>query len=298
MIINFPSKRMSITFAGVLVITQLLSTPVYAGSITIAPNGVIYTQKTQSVLGETTNAQIEAIQAKMKAEGDALLARFNAGEITYEQLQSGKAEIVAKYKTEMQAAKKSLTESANKNTEQTQVKNNAEQIQIKTTQENKIRIETAPTSKTVSQPLAEEDELIFTQKIANNDESKVRITARDQNKYMMTEGYMVKVNTPLSYNLDTNQMTVTTPAGNKTVTILPDQAFKQAKLVADTTKDNMELIEYQNSPTYTVSGTANKKVFGLFPVSFDKKVYVSAISGNIVKSETSGINRLLDLISF
>lgn len=176
-------------------------------------------------------------------------------------------------------------------------KSNTKAVEFKATQENKIRVSTQPTDKKAPTPIAEEDEVVFTQKVATA-EAKVRITSRDQNKYMITDGYMVKVGTPLSFNLETNEMIVTTPAGSKVVTVLPDAAYKNAKLTTTTSKDNMELIDYQNSPVYTVSGTANEKIFGLIPVTFDKKVFVSAISGNVVNSETSGLATILDLISF
>jgi hypothetical protein len=162
----------------------------------------------------------------------------------------------------------------------------------------------------VATPLAEEDEVIFVQKVATS-EAKTRIMSKDQSKYMITNGIAAKVGTPLSFNLETNEMTVTTPAGTKVVAVLPDAALAKARLEANIevppASDDPEeidesgqvsLMEYQNSPTYAIKGKSKKNVLGVFPVELDKTVYVSAVSGNVVDTKLTGLARFLDLISF
>jgi hypothetical protein len=161
---------------------------------------------------------------------------------------------------------------------------------------------------------------MFVQKVATG-EARIRLMAKDQHKYMITNGVVVKVGTPLSFNLETNEMTVTTPAGTKVVAVLPDAALQKARAAGidapldlqpidisetDTTTtptinpddDTIQLVDYQNSPTYAIKGSSYKNLLWFIPLKIDKTVYVSAVSGNVVATKSTPLAKFLDLVSF
>ncbi|GEM_PF-2296104 len=127
-------------------------------------------------------------------------------------------------------------------------------------------------------------------------------------------GVEAETHLPISVNPKTKTITVTTPGGVKTVTVFPDQAVErvlqtgivnsietktelnsssEAKLIPQTT-----LTHINNEAAFQVKGFANKKVLGVFPVSFAKTVFVSAENGRIVRTDETLVSKLLELLSF
>lgn len=112
---------------------------------------------------------------------------------------------------------------------------------------------------------------------------------------------------PLSINPETNQLTVTTPAGEKNVAVLPDQAvanllrLKFIDIVATNsatgTSENISLGLLNDEPTFQIKGLDNQKLLGFLPVSIQKTSFVSAESGEVLKIDQTFLNRLLDLLS-
>lgn len=115
---------------------------------------------------------------------------------------------------------------------------------------------------------------------------------------------------PISVDPTTHELTVTTPAGTKTVTVLPDQAVNnllekrlltqveteislQSGLVHKTT-----LTELNNEAVFAINGISQKNILGLIPVGFAKTAFVSAITGNVVKIKETLLNRILETLSF
>lgn len=112
---------------------------------------------------------------------------------------------------------------------------------------------------------------------------------------------------PLSINPTTNQLTVTTPAGEKDVAVLPDQAVanllrmkfidKVASDSATGTSQNISLGLLNDEPTFQVKGLDDQKLLGFLPVSIQKISFVSAQTGQVIKIDETFLNRLLDLFS-
>ena len=115
---------------------------------------------------------------------------------------------------------------------------------------------------------------------------------------------------PLSIDPQTNMLTVTTPAGVKNVTVLPDAAVENLlqqgiidKVKTTTAAANggqLKLITLgllNNEPAFQVAGADNKKLLGLLPVSIDKTTFVSAQTGQVIKVEETLLSRLFDLLS-
>jgi len=137
---------------------------------------------------------------------------------------------------------------------------------------------------------------------------------------------------PISIDPTTNALIITTPAGTKTVAILPDKAieniltkgilsrigghiasgsaeegggsssgsgtlFTDEQASGSGASDNLELTEENGAPVYKVNGSLNKKLFGLISVSVNKTVTLSAETGHIVSTNEGIFSRILDTLS-
>lgn len=117
---------------------------------------------------------------------------------------------------------------------------------------------------------------------------------------------------PLSLDLATNTLIVNTPAGARTITILPDQAVQG--LLASNVISKINLTQEQigtrsasqlitlgisnGIPIYEITGVSNQKLLGFIPVNIQRTAVVSAQTGQVATVKESPLNRVLDLISF
>ncbi len=109
---------------------------------------------------------------------------------------------------------------------------------------------------------------------------------------------------PVSINPTTNQLTVTTPAGVKTVAVLPDEAvnnlLKQKyidSVASSSANTGIVLGLLNNEPAFQIQGVDNRNLFGLFPISVDKTSYVSAQNGQVLKVNQTFLSQLLSFLS-
>ncbi|MBI2613996.1 MAG: hypothetical protein HYW62_04470 [Candidatus Levybacteria bacterium] len=148
--------------------------------------------------------------------------------------------------------------------------------------------------------------------------SGIKIATAGAEKFIIQRGTTGAITDfPLSIDLVTNMLTVNTPAGQKTVTVLPDQAVQNliatnvvnrigGQAVADAVLNNnlssvsqiITLSEQNGVPVYEINGISDQKLLGFIPVSIDKKVDVSAESGEVISTDISLGDRILDLLSF
>lgn len=123
---------------------------------------------------------------------------------------------------------------------------------------------------------------------------------------------------PLSIDLSTNTLTVSTPAGERAVTILPDQAVQNmlAANVIDQlggsaftqlVRENpglplgqiVRLIQTQQGLlAYEIPGVRQQRLLGFIPVTITTTAIVSAETGELLTTQSSFLNLLLDLVSF
>lgn len=122
---------------------------------------------------------------------------------------------------------------------------------------------------------------------------------------------------PLSVDLATNTLTVNTPSGTKTVAVLPDQAIRNllaanvinklgGKTILDEVNNSslsslqqiINLGDKNGIPVYEIAGVSEQKLLGFIPVNIEKEVAVSAETGNVVSTDTSLGDRILDIFSF
>jgi len=162
-----------------------------------------------------------------------------------------------------------------------------------------------------------EDNAIFKieERLATN---QIKIATDEANRFIIQRGDAGAVSQfPLSIDLATNTLIVNTPSGQKTVTVLPDQAV-QNLLVANivsrlggsavvnsfrtgetsTLAQVITLGEQNGVPIYEINGISDQKLLGFIPVTIEKTVDVSAETGAIVSTQVSFVSQVLDILSF
>ncbi|MDO8429067.1 MAG: hypothetical protein Q7S88_00365 [Candidatus Daviesbacteria bacterium] len=116
---------------------------------------------------------------------------------------------------------------------------------------------------------------------------------------------------PLSVDPKTNILTVTTPAGVKTVAVLPDVAVNNllsSRVITEVDSSEvsgslasfskiMDLEEKDGKLVYKIKGQRKNRLLGLIPVKTSVTAYVSAESGEVLESSQSFLGRLLNKIS-
>jgi len=94
------------------------------------------------------------------------------------------------------------------------------------------------------------------------------------------------------------------------VTVLPDQAvanmlaanvFDRVKDKNDETEDSVELVEVEDEDgelVYEIEGVSDQKLLGIVPVTVETKAVVSVTTGELVETQKTLVNSMLDLVSF
>lgn len=139
---------------------------------------------------------------------------------------------------------------------------------------------------------------------------KFKIRARNDDRLEVEkDGVRVGTKLPISVN-ENNELVVTRPDGTtKIVAVMPDQALKMLReqnitpddTVTDINGDDTglpELEEEEGQSVYKIDGEKQEKILGLFKIAYKTKAVVSAETGEIIRTETSGLDRFLSLFSF
>lgn len=143
----------------------------------------------------------------------------------------------------------------------------------------------------------------------------IEIGSGSASKFAFRSGKVeTHTNFPLSVDPITGQLTVTTPSGTHAVTILPQKAVQNmldSKVLtnvlstgdaitasAGAANNVIALTEVDNNPAFEINGVTDKKVLGIIPVAFSKTVFVSPEDGQVIKTQQSTFDKLLELISF
>jgi len=109
---------------------------------------------------------------------------------------------------------------------------------------------------------------------------------------------------PLTVDPESNMLIITTPAGEKTVQ-LPEVAINnmiekgEFDQVVIEPNEEIEIVEDDNGNlVYEIDVEDNQKVLGLINIKIKKQLRVSAESGDIVATDISLGQRIIDFISF
>lgn len=137
----------------------------------------------------------------------------------------------------------------------------------------------------------------------------VEIGATADKKIKIKKGKVeAQTQLPLSINPTKQNLTITTSTGDKEVNVLPDQAVEsilQTNLMNSIENEANEtgivqkivLKELNSEPVFEIKGVSNKKVLGFIPVAFAKTAFVSAQTGQIIKTDQAFFNKILEAIS-
>lgn len=111
----------------------------------------------------------------------------------------------------------------------------------------------------------------------------------------------IKTDSPLSVNPITKELVIKTPAGERSVAVLPDKAaevISKLGVIDDSSKAaKMKLEVEDNKLVYKLAGTKQKKLLGFLPITLQREAVVSAETGNVIKTNESVLTTLLNFIS-
>lgn len=198
-----------------------------------------------------------------------------------------------------------------------------EQEQEKEKKEIKVKLEKTKTDDKFEYRLAEQEgEHSELEAEFENSSGAGKIKIKNENSKFVLEYEGVEADSkyPLSINPDTGELIISTPAGIKVVTVLPDQAvanmLRKKKINVITSveiKDEEEASgsgevnegtesgtpgETTGGVVYEIQGEEQQQLFGTFNVKVKKRYQISAETGQLVLEETVTFwDRILDLLS-
>lgn len=137
-------------------------------------------------------------------------------------------------------------------------------------------------------------------------EQEINLATEDGSLQIEHKGVKASTNFPLSIDPNTKELIVTTPAGQKAVTVLPDQAVQNATRaghitfspipVATSVATPVQLSSQDGQVVYKVEGQKHVRLFGIIPLNLPTTAIVSSSNGTVT-TQQSILTRLLDLLS-
>lgn len=309
----------------------LIIVAVVVGSISFSPSS-------QNVLGEESEEVKKAEEEVKKAEEQAKEATKKAAE---EQKEAAKKAEEAQ-KEDSKSKIESISPTGIKSKAETEGKKRETEIETPTGQKIKTKVEDDGTTKVE----IEQGKLKLKYKFENgqlklkaeNEQGKevevddekldemgdeaeeelekkgIRIATGSGKPVLAKNNVAALTDFPLSVDVATNQLIVTTPAGQKVVTILPDQAIQNlldTNIInkVDSSTDSsltdelgqlsgvVKLETKNDKVVYKVKGTKSHRLLGFIPVDASTTVFVSAETGETVETEQPLITNIIDLLS-
>lgn len=131
----------------------------------------------------------------------------------------------------------------------------------------------------------------------------IKVSTEGGSLVVLRRGIGARTTLPISIDTATNSLIVTTPAGTKVVTILPDVAINNLiagnvlSVIENEPADAAELSEVENHLVFEVDGIKKEKFLGLLTVSLRKKVVMNAQTAQVEQEQESLLTRFLDILS-
>lgn len=155
----------------------------------------------------------------------------------------------------------------------------------------------------VKNKAGEEEELGEQQELRireREEENEVEVEVEDDEFVVRRGQTQARTNLPLSVNLATNELVVTTPAGERVVTVLPNQAVQN--MLAANVIDQTGIItlgERLGVPVYEIPGLKRHRFLGFIPVQTEVTAVVSAETGEVLSTENvSLVEQVIGALSF
>lgn len=182
--------------------------------------------------------------------------------------------------------------------------------------QTRMKVENEETGEEEELPVeTEDDEILEIRERAERD--SITVSASGDQFVIRRNDVGALAHFPLSVDLSTNTLTVSTPAGERDVTILPDQAVQNmlAANVIDQlggsaftqlVRENpglplgqiVRLIQTQQGLlAYEIPGVRQQRLLGFIPVTITTTAIVSAETGELLTTQSSLVNQLLDFFS-
>lgn len=273
----------------------------------------------QNVLGESEDKSAE--QAKEASQKAAEQARETSQKATDQQKETAKTQIQvqsvsSKQEMEIETSSGQKIKTKVEDDGTTKVEIEQGKLKVKYSVENgKIKLETENEASEGSK-LSEKEEDDAQDELENELEKEgIKIATTGGQLAIAKNKYAATTNFPLSIDVNTRQLIVTTPAGQKVVTILPDEAIqnmlatgvisKIESQAADASLNQdlgsldgvVRLEERDSEMVYKIKGEKDRKLFGIIPISTSTTAYVSAQSGKLVAEDQSLLANLIKLLS-
>lgn len=148
--------------------------------------------------------------------------------------------------------------------------------------------------------------------------SGIKIATGSGESFLLNQNDIAAItNFPLSIDLATNTLSVNTPAGLRTLTVLPEEAAQSliaasifTRLSPSTLVDQISetqpttisqvitLTQQDDVPVYEINGLLDQRLLGIIPVAIPKTVVVSVETGEVLNTSQSIPSLILDLVSF
>ena len=144
----------------------------------------------------------------------------------------------------------------------------------------------------------------------------VKLLPTTDNQLALTQNQIAALtNFPLSINVETKELIISTPAGQKIVTVLPDQAVQNllatgiinkietppSDIIAQDqlgTLSGVVRFEMRNNEVvYKIKGTKSHRIFGIIPVTTAVTAFVSTETGITLAKQQSILANIIDLLS-
>ncbi len=148
------------------------------------------------------------------------------------------------------------------------------------------------------------------------EDEDIDIASEDGHMVVEHNSVRARTNFPLSINPETKELIVTTPAGERTVAILPDEAIQNMlaqgfltrigsesvapaiSTTSATPASQVEISLHNGDVVYEVKGEKEQKFLGVIPVAIPRTILVSAQNGEVIGQSQSWLSALLNPFFF
>ncbi len=183
----------------------------------------------------------------------------------------------------------------------TEIFRNGRRIRVETRDgQSRVRVENKDEEVEDEFEIEDEEEI----EVEASEEARLRIRT-SEGRFIIREGRIeAETSFPLSIDLTTNELIVTTPSGAKRVAVLPQQAIDNIIRVGhvdviapEAAETRIEIVERDGRVIYVIEGLKRKRFLGFLEVFIPRVLEVSGDTGELITTRQNLIDRILELLS-